>query len=74
MNARIGLAAVLVSGVALTMTACGGNEPAPPARAPAASTPAAPATPPAAPAEQEQPLPPSELETQLPAGVREAVF
>jgi len=72
MNAKIGLAAFFVVGAALTMTACGGSEPAAPGpQAPAAAAPA-PSTP--VPAQEEEPLPPSALETDLPEGVREAIF
>ncbi|MGE5362277.1 MAG: transglycosylase SLT domain-containing protein [Bacteroidales bacterium] len=70
MTANIKLAAVLLSGVALVASACGGSKPAPPA----AQTAAAEASTSAEllqKAAQEAPLPPSELETQLPEGVRD---
>jgi membrane-bound lytic murein transglycosylase MltF len=67
MTARIACVGILLVS-SLAAAACGGGE-APP---PAAQTPAAAPTSPAV--AEEPPLPPSELETQLPEGVRDAVF
>jgi len=65
MTARSAPVSLLLIVFIIGLTACGGSEPAaPPAQAPAA----APAPPP------EEELPPSTIETQLPEGVREAVF
>jgi membrane-bound lytic murein transglycosylase MltF len=59
MRAKIGLAAVLLVGPSVSLTACGGDKPAQQAE----------------PIEEaEAPLPPSELETRLPPSVREAVL
>lgn len=59
MTAKIGLAAILLVGAVVPLTACGGDKPAQRAE----------------PIEEaEAPLPPSELETRLPPSVREAVL
>jgi len=61
MRARIDLAAALLAGVVVALTACGGDKPA--------------AQPQAEPSEEaEAPLPPSDLDTQLPPAVRDAVL
>ena len=62
-----------VVAAAVTVAACGGSEPQPPAeRAPAAPAAAPPAAKQAE--DAEPPLPPSEIESRLPEGVREAVL
>ena len=60
MRARIELAAVLLVGAVVALTACGGDKPEAQQAAPIE--------------EVEAPLPPSVLETQLPASVRETVL
>jgi membrane-bound lytic murein transglycosylase MltF len=65
LTARIELAAVLFVGIALALTACGDNKPAAPAGQTSEAKPAEAA---------ESPLPPSELETQLPQTIREVVL
>jgi membrane-bound lytic murein transglycosylase MltF len=61
MRARIELAAVLLAGLVLALAACGEDKPAPPPKA----EPVEPA---------EAPLPPSDLETQLPRAVYDALL
>jgi len=75
MSARFELTARLVLAVVVTLTGCGGDRPpGPAAQAPAASEAAsAPAEAKAA-ADADAPLPPSELDTQLPPGVRETLL
>jgi membrane-bound lytic murein transglycosylase MltF len=69
--AKIELAAIVLVGVVVTMTACGDNRPA----APVEQTPSASGASSATPAQDaEAELPPSELETRLPPAVREAVL
>ena len=69
---RAWLRLVALASLAVAFTGCGGSKPT----APAEQVPAASGAPPAAkPAEEaEAPLPPSELDTQLPESVRGAVF
>ncbi len=86
MSARIHPAAALLAGFIAATAACGGDKPAAPAgqaaQPPQAAPPAAPAAqpsqaaPPAAPAaaDADPPLPPSELETQLPPEVGATVL
>jgi membrane-bound lytic murein transglycosylase MltF len=70
MTVRTGLGALLLVAFALDLAACGGSEPAAPAQAPPAGAPAAAP----APAADEEPLPPSQLDTELPEGVQDAVL
>jgi membrane-bound lytic murein transglycosylase MltF len=69
--ARIELAAIVLVGVVVTITACGDNK----AAAPAEETPSVSGAPSATPAQEtETELPPSELETRLPTALREVVL
>jgi len=77
MTLRTDWAAPLLVCAVVAIAACGGNKPAPPAeQAPAASGGSStPASPPGAPAgDAEPPLPPSEIDTQLPEGVRDTLM
>ena len=76
MTLRIRLASVLLAAAMAVLTACGGSKPAAPAEQKPSVSGARPVPAPAAkPVEPaEEPLPPSELETQLPEGVREALL
>ena len=69
MNAKTRYSVVVgLIGIAMTLAACGDNKPAAPAANPAAEVAAKAA------AEAEAPLPPSEIETQLPPAVRDDIL
>jgi membrane-bound lytic murein transglycosylase MltF len=65
MDSRFALAALLVVGIGLTLTGCRENKPTPTDEQASALKPAE---------EAETPLPPSQLDTQLPSSVRESLL